>query len=97
MVTPANKDKIIIFVTREKQASYEQYKNNLVGDLLEWEGPTDHFAEGRMLSAHQTGDEIHVFYRARHHSDFEYKGVANVEEHELRQDAPSSFKLSLLS
>src|SRR3712207_3948142 len=55
VVTPRDDNKIILFVTREKQASSEQYEDELSGGKLRWEGPNDHFAEDRMLAAAQTG------------------------------------------
>jgi hypothetical protein len=70
VVTPSRSRNIIIFVTEEKQQSSEQYDDRLSGDLLQWEGPKDHFGESRMLNATQTGDHIHVFYRAKHHFRF---------------------------
>ena len=95
VVTPAGTKNIILFVTKEKQASFEQYENRLEGKLLHWEGPNDHFAESRMLNASDTGDQIHVFYRGRHHSDFEYKGPAKVLDCEQRTTGPSRFTLEL--
>jgi hypothetical protein len=49
-----------------------------------------------MLSTGQTGEEIHVFYRARHHSDFEYLGRARVLRSEIRNQAPSAFVFDLV-
>lgn len=40
VVTPKNDNKIILFVTHEKQQSFEQYQDDLIGDVLTWEGPT---------------------------------------------------------
>jgi hypothetical protein len=62
VVTPRDDNKIVLFVTEEKQSSAEQYADRLVGGALEWEGPTDHFAEDRMLKATSTGDQIHLFH-----------------------------------
>ena len=91
VVTPRNDNKIVLFVTEEKQSSAEQYADRLSGDTLEWEGPTDHFAENRMLSTASTGDEIHLFHRGRHHTDFTYFGLLVVENHMLHADQPSHF------
>lgn len=74
VVTPQGGSTIILFVTKEKQISAEQYQDELCGDTLLWEGPTDHFAEQRMIAVNDSADEIHVFYRSRHHSDFRYEG-----------------------
>ena len=91
VVTPRDDNKIILFVTREKQTSSEQYEDKLTGGKLSWEGPNDHFAEDRMLTAAQTGDEIHLFYRERHHTDFVYHGKLHVERHERNSNRPSKF------
>ncbi|GAB6194555.1 DUF3427 domain-containing protein [Desulfocastanea catecholica] len=78
VVTPRDDSQIILFVTEDKQTFQEQYEDLLTGNLLRWEGPTDHFAEERMVNAHENGDEIHVFHREKHHSDFMYLGQATV-------------------
>jgi len=91
VVTPRYDNKIILFVTEEKQSSQEQYQDKLTGDTLEWEGPNDHFAEDRMLKAHLTGDEIHIFHRFRHHSDFTYLGRFSVQKITKNSLKPSKF------
>lgn len=91
VVTPSRHSFIILFVTREKQSSAQQYEDRLEGGRLYWEGPTDHFAEERILRARQSGDEIHLFYRDRHHSDFHYHGRLRVLEAVQRRGSPSTF------
>lgn len=93
VVTPRNDNKIILFITRDKPDYMEQYRNELVGDTLRCEGPTDHFAEERMINHVDHGDEIHVFYRERHHTDFTYEGEFDVVEYQLFGDRPSKFVL----
>ena len=92
VVTPREDNKIVLFVTEEKQSSAEPYADRLSGNTLEWEGPTDHFAEERMLNAEANGEEIHLFHRERHHSDFTYCGKLKVSSHVLRTDRSSHFK-----
>ena len=92
-VTPKDDNKIILFVTRDKQTSAEQYKDRLVGDILYWEGPNDHYAEDRMNEACHTGDETHVFYRDTHHSDFIYEGRFTVVSCDRLSSQPSKFVL----
>ncbi len=77
--TPRNQSYILLFVTREKQSSAHPYVDRLEGDRLYWEGPTDHVAEKRMTAAPNTRDEIHLFCRDRHHSDFTYLGELSLE------------------
>jgi hypothetical protein len=91
VVTPKDTNIIILFVTEEKQTFQEQYDNQLHRDQLSWEGPTDHFAEQRMIEAKKHGDEIHLFHRLRHHSDFTYVGLLEVLTYTLRTNKPSSF------
>jgi hypothetical protein len=93
VVTPKNDHKIILFVTFDKPEYIEQYKDELKGGELVWEGPTDHFAEKRMVNPKKTGDQIHVFYRDRHHSDSIYEGKFVVESYTLNADKPSRFIL----
>ena len=95
VVTPRNDNKIILFVTEEKQSSAEQYADRLSGKTLEWEGPTDHFAEDRMLNSEAMGDEIHLFHRVRHHSDFTYCGRIKVASHTLQRNRPSHFTFTV--
>ncbi|MFP4029606.1 MAG: DUF3427 domain-containing protein [Candidatus Brocadiia bacterium] len=93
VVTPADDHKIILFVTEEKQGFQTQYQDRLIGLHLMWEGPTDHYAEDRMLNADRTDDEIHVFHRDKHHTDFTYLGQAEVVDCERHRDKPSAFVL----
>jgi putative restriction endonuclease len=95
VVTPAGHRLIILFVTRDKQSSAKQYKDRLDEDRLFWEGPTDHFAEARIVDAKTSGDEIHLFYRERHHSDFEYLGQVLLEQSNLLKHKPSEFVFRL--
>ena len=95
VVTPKSDNKIILFVTEEKQAAAEQYSDKLVGTVLDWEGPNDHFAEERMVRASVSGEEIHLFHRDRHHSDFVYLGKLTMLEMDARIGSPSRFKLQL--
>ena len=96
VVTPRDDNKIILFVTEQKQSSAAQYTDRLSGNILEWEGPNDHFAEDRMIQAEVNGEEIHLFHRDRHHSDFVYLGRLKVLSYTLHSDCPSHFKLAVL-
>lgn len=96
VVTPKDDNKIILFVTHEKQSDHEQYEDELTGTTLRWEGPTDHFAEDRMLAASHSGDEIHLFYRDRHHTDFLYQGQLRLVSCERQSTQPSKFVFQVL-
>jgi hypothetical protein len=95
VVTPSGTPYIILFVTEEKQGFQEQYHDKLVGNILEWEGPTDHFAEDRMINSNITGDQIHIFHRVIHHTNFTYLGRARVQQIDRYSHKPSKFNLSI--
>lgn len=91
VITPAGDNKIVLFVTREKQEALTQYQDHFEGDRLHWEGETDHANDSRVVNAAGAGDEIHLFYRERHHSDFTYFGLVTLIEHTLNRETPSQF------
>jgi hypothetical protein len=92
IVTPQADNKIIVFITEEKQTSARQYQDSLHGNVLKTEGPDDHFAEDRIANAASAGEEIHIFHRKRHHTDFTYLGKAVLSKLERRAKAPSYFE-----
>lgn len=96
IVTPKDDNKIILFITEEKQESAEQYEDSLRGGRLCCEGPTDHFGESRMLSTVSSGDEIHLFYRNRHHSDFQYVGRLTLRGHSVTVGKPTKFEFEVI-
>ena len=96
VVTPRDDNKIILFVTECNTESQHNYNNQLTGDNLAWEGPTDHYAERRMLDALETGDEIHIFHRKRYDADFTYLGQATVAASTLSASISSRFKLRIV-
>jgi hypothetical protein len=91
VVTRAEDNKFILFMTQQKERHSEQYADKLEENRLYWMGPSDHFAEDRILSACTTGDEIHLFYRERHRQDYTYMGRVNVVGCEQLTDRPSQF------
>lgn len=94
--TPRDDNKIILFITEEKQASVEQYEDKLRGDILECDGPTDHRGDRRILDAQASGDEIHLFYRKRHHSAFAYIGRLRMLDHKAVASKPTRFKFTII-
>lgn len=75
---PRASKQIILFVTRIKQESLEQYNDYISGEYLFWEGEKGHGHDERIANASSTGDRIHLFYREIHHSPFEYRGLITV-------------------
>lgn len=91
VVTPREDNKIILFVTENKNPDATQYRDRLIGDTLEWEGPNDHFAEDRMIKASTSNDEVHLFHRMNPDEKFTYYGLLNVLDAQRHTDRPSRF------
>ena len=91
VITPKGTRYIILFVTKEKQEFLTQYQDSIEGDILHWEGEEKHGSDDRIIHSRENGDEIHLFYRERHHSPFVYLGPITLLNYEQRTDAPSSF------
>jgi putative restriction endonuclease len=58
-----------------------------------WEGEEKHGSDNRIISRR---DDIHVFYRDRHHSDFTYEGKAVLQHFHVYSDRPSRFVFQLV-
>jgi hypothetical protein len=95
VITPANENKIILFVTEEKQQSLTQYNDHLSNGILKWEGEDGHGNDQRIATASENGDSIYVFYRKRHHQVFTYIGLVVLESKQIFSDRPSEFKFAL--
>ncbi len=93
--TPSGQNVIVIFVTRIKQESLTQYNDYISGDVLHWEGETEHRNDNRIANAHLNGDEIHLFYREIHHTPFEYRGKIQILNFIEKIYEPSSFNFQL--
>lgn len=95
VVTPAGDNKIILFVTEEKQEGFTPYADRLLDGVLEWEGEDRHASDRRIANAKSSGDEIHIFYRSRHHALFTYLGTGTVKSSKLLTNRPSEFKFQV--
>lgn len=91
VVTPTGTRFVILFVTKDKQEALTQYRDFLEGDILHWEGEERHGSDDRITSSALNKDEIHLFYRERHHSPFTYLGIIELVDHEIRSNDPSRF------
>lgn len=97
VITPAGTQVVILFVTKEKQESFTQYRDYLEADILHWEGEKLHGSDDRIVNSEKNGDEVHLFFRERHHSSFVYFGRIHLLHHELRTDRPSHFSFRVIS
>lgn len=93
---PKGGGQIILFVTRIKQKSFEQFNDYISGEYLFWEGESKHGNDERIVKARINGEQIHLFYREIHHSPFEYKGPVELLESVLFRDKPSKFVFKLI-
>src|SRR5690606_10675136 len=56
-----------------------------------------HGSDDRIVNSEKNGDEVHLFFRERHHSSFVYFGRIHLLHHELRIDRPSHFSFHVTS
>jgi hypothetical protein len=85
----------VLFITREKQEALPQYNDLLEGDILRMEGEDRHRSDERLIHANENGDEVHSFYRERHHSPFTYHGRVELASFEPSAKKPSRFVFRL--
>ena len=96
VITPAGTNKIILFVTKEKQSSSTQYVDYIKDNNLFWEGENKHGSDIRIKNSSNNDDEIHLFYREIHHTPFIYYGEIFLDQSELFSDKPSKFIFSVM-
>lgn len=93
---PRGGGQIILFVTRIKQESLEQYNDYISGEYLFWEGEKGHGTDERIADSIKSGEEVHLFYREIHHSAFEYKGLVTVSSKGFIPNKPTKFMFHLV-
>ncbi len=91
VVTPNSSNFIILFVTKEKQYSLQQYNDYIDGNLLFWEGEDKHGSDFRIIGAKENKDRIYLFYRDVHHMRFTYYGQITLLDHQTNSAKPSEF------
>jgi putative restriction endonuclease len=91
VVTPAGENVIVLFITREKQQALPQYQDTFDGNTLRMEGEDQHGSDDRLVNAATNRDDVHLFYREKHHSSFVYHGKMLLESYELSAHQPSRF------
>jgi hypothetical protein len=93
---PRNSKQIILFVTRIKQRSLEQYNDYISGEYLFWEGEKGHGHDERIANSTSSGDVIYLFYREIHHSPFEYRGLVHLVKIVTLPSRPTQFVFRLI-
>lgn len=94
VVTPAEDNKIILFVTHEKRAGDTQYDDHFEGEILVCDGELGHQRDARIAQSVWSEDEIFLFYRERHEDLFRYMGEYYLLSAQLNEERPSRFWLS---
>lgn len=91
--SPKGMNILLFFVTKEKQETFTQYEDHIDSDILFWEGEKGHGSDKRIV---ERRDQIHVFFRERHHSEFIYEGQAMLNSYSLYSEKPSKFTFRLI-
>lgn len=97
VVTPANSNSIVLFVTKEKQRSLTQYEDYISDDYLYWEGEEKGGNNERIINATKNHHPIYLFYRYRHHADFKYMGIIQLASFIEKTNAPFKFIFNISS
>lgn len=90
--TPAKESIVVLFVTREREQPMPHYEDTFDGDVLRLEGEERHGSDQRLISSKTNGDEVHLFYKDRHHEPFTYCGEFAIEGHQRPSEGPSMFE-----
>jgi putative restriction endonuclease len=96
VITPANSNIIVLFVTKEKQRSSTQYVDYISDGFLYWEGEEKGKNNNRIIEANQNNHPIHLLYRYRHHTDFIYMGLVKLVSYIEHTDSPFKFIFQLI-
>lgn len=98
IVTPANSNIIILFVTEKKAEYATQYVDRLQGNILYMSGETRHINDERLATnLNVEKDTIYLFYRQMHHTPFIYYGEVKLTKYIENQDKPSQFEFLVKS
>ena len=97
VITPVGTSVIILFVTKEKQASSTQYVDYINEDYLYWEGEEKGGNNERIIKSRANGDTVYLFFRHKHHELFIYMGVITLENYIPNKNGPFEFVFKLQS
>lgn len=96
VITPTNTNIIVLFVTKDKQASLTQYNDYISDGFLYWDGEEKGANNQRIINSSFTNDEIHLFYRYKHHTDFNYLGIVELVSYIENKNSPFQFIFQIL-
>lgn len=96
IITPTDAPYIVLFITDEKQDFQVQYQNSFENGILKIEGESSHTADLRIVDAEGVGEEIHFFFRRKHHQPFTYEGRLFLSNYQLLTNSPSRFEFTVV-
>ncbi|MEJ2882275.1 HNH endonuclease [Pedobacter sp. GR22-6] len=96
VVTPVKSNVVMLFVTKKKQASLPQYSDYIIDDFLYWDSESKGGNNLRIINAKSNGDEVYLFYRAKHHQPFIFKGRVEFIEVLDHVNLPHQFLFKVL-
>lgn len=96
VVTPIKSNIIILFVTKHKQLSLPQYSDYIIDDFLYWDTENKGGSNARIINAKTNGDKVYLFYRAKHHQSFIFKGFIEFVEILDDERLPHQFLFKVL-
>jgi hypothetical protein len=95
---PSGTKSIWLFVTRDKTSDRTQYRDELTGDVLRWEGQTAGRTDRSIIEHENNGDELLLFFRVSKrqypNAGFRYEGRFRYLGH--TPGSPSRFTLQRL-
>ncbi len=93
--TPKDQNVIVLFITEKQQPALPQYDNLFNGDILWMDGEEGHRSD-RRLAHSSASDHVHLFYRTKSHSLFQYCGELTIIESFLASGStPSRFVFTI--
>lgn len=90
VVKPLGTNKIILFITAEKQKTLPQYKDEFDGKSLIIDGQISHSTDHYLIDK---SNETHLFFRKNYLTNFVYYGAVELIKYDLKSGTyPSRFE-----
>lgn len=94
---PKGHRSVWLFVTEDKSADRRQYKDELVANILYWQGQNSGRKDDLIVTHADEDLELLLFYRTKKHQfdnyGFTYEGRFRYVNHETNEDGPTDFVL----
>lgn len=99
IVTIANDNKILLFVTRIKRKGAKPYVDEIKSGILYMQGQEKHGTDQRLSNNidHKLQDEFYLFYRDRYDLPFTYMGRSYIINAKINKNEPSEFEFLIVN